>query len=248
MAETFLALFAAHLLADFVLQTDWIAQHKKRFDILLAHAAMVGAVAILAIGMSNWDATGAIGVITLTHLAMDALKTHKLPPDRLWAFALDQGVHILVVFGVSLWMPGLAAQGWWALMPGDDQALYYAALVLLSGLIAAVPLGGIVISLIVKPLFPVTGKKAPIGGMANAGRYIGWLERGLTLLLVLIKQPEGIGFLLAAKSILRFGDIKNDHDRSQAEYIIIGTFMSFGWGLLAAILTQTALPLWWPQG
>jgi hypothetical protein len=247
MAETFLALFAAHLLADFVLQTSWIVQRKKRLEILLLHAAIVGLVTTVAIGGTGRDAMIAIGAITLTHLAMDGLKAHKLP-DQLWAFVLDQAVHILVVLGVSAWVPELAAQGWWSQMPGDGQALYYAGLVVLSGLIAAVPLGGILIGQIVRSLSQTQNLTTPIGGMANAGRYIGWLERTLTLLLVLISQPEGIGFLLAAKSILRFGDIKTDTDRSQAEYVIIGTFLSFGWGLLAALLTQAALRYYWHQG
>jgi hypothetical protein len=47
-----------------------------------------------------------------------------------------------------------------------------------------------------------------------------------------------VGFLIAAKSILRFGEIKDIKQRLEAEYIIIGTFMSFGYGLLIAFLTK----------
>jgi hypothetical protein len=66
------------------------------------------------------------------------------------------------------------------------------------------------------------------------------------MLLVLIDQPTGIGFLIAAKSILRFGEIKEASQRKTAEYIIIGTFLSFGWALLIAVLTQKALKYWIP--
>ena len=38
---------------------------------------------------------------------------------------------------------------------------------------------------------------------------------------------SGIGFLIAAKSILRFSDIKNAEDRKEAEYILPGTMVSF---------------------
>jgi hypothetical protein len=44
------------------------------------------------------------------------------------------------------------------------------------------------------------------------------------MLLLLIDQPGGIGFLFAAKSILRFGEIKDSQHRKMAEYILIGTF------------------------
>jgi hypothetical protein len=50
--------------------------------------------------------------------------------------------------------------------------------------------------------------------------------------------------LLAAESILRFGEIKEPSQRKVAEYIIIGTMMSFGWALLAAVLTAHAMALW----
>jgi hypothetical protein len=66
------------------------------------------------------------------------------------------------------------------------------------------------------------------------------------MLLLLMDQPNGIGFLIAAKSVLRFGEIKDPSQRKVAEYIIIGTFLSFGWALLISILTQKALRYWIP--
>jgi len=66
------------------------------------------------------------------------------------------------------------------------------------------------------------------------------------MLLLLMDQPNGIGFLIAAKSILRFGEIKDASQRKVAEYIIIGTFVSFAWALLISTLTQKALRYWVP--
>jgi hypothetical protein len=68
----------------------------------------------------------------------------------------------------------------------------------------------------------------------------------ITLLLILIGQPAGVGFLITAKSILRFGDVRETSQRKMTEYIIIGTFMSFGWGLLIAVLTRIAFQHWLP--
>ncbi len=36
------------------------------------------------------------------------------------------------------------------------------------------------------------------------------------------------GFLIAAKSIFRFGDLSKAKDRKLTEYILIGTLLSFG--------------------
>ena len=58
----------------------------------------------------------------------------------------------------------------------------------------------------------------------------------------------GVGFLVAAKSVFRFGELTNQQNRLEAEYITIGTLMSFSWGLgtslvvrliIAAILSPT---------
>lgn len=65
------------------------------------------------------------------------------------------------------------------------------------------------------------------GSLKRAGTLIGYLERVLILTFVLLQQWEGIGFLLTAKSILRFNDIKSAEQRSLSEYVLLGTLVSF---------------------
>jgi hypothetical protein len=55
-----------------------------------------------------------------------------------------------------------------------------------------------------------------------------------------------VGFLIAAKSILRFGSVKDD--RALSEYVIIGTLASFGWALIAAYATLWGLSALPPLG
>ena len=64
-------------------------------------------------------------------------------------------------------------------------------------------------------------------GLAKAGLWIGCLERFLVLTFVILGQLEAIGFLVAAKSIFRFGEIRDPSHRKEAEYILIGTMLSF---------------------
>lgn len=59
--------------------------------------------------------------------------------------------------------------------------------------------------------------------LTNAGKLIGILERILVLTFMLLNQFEAIGFLLAAKSILRY----NDSDIIKTEYVLIGTMSSY---------------------
>ncbi len=66
------------------------------------------------------------------------------------------------------------------------------------------------------------------------------LERLLVFSFILLNQWEAIGFLLAAKSVFRFGDLTNAKDRQLTEYILIGTLLSFG---IAIIISLTYLKL-----
>ncbi|MBW2941715.1 hypothetical protein [Zhongshania aquimaris] len=63
--------------------------------------------------------------------------------------------------------------------------------------------------------------------LVNGGAFIGYLERGLTLTFVLISQWHAIGFLLTAKSILRFNELKGSHHPQRSEYVLLGTLLSF---------------------
>lgn len=243
MFETAAALLCAHLLADFITQTDWMVAHKKRLWVLALHIAFVIGWAALLLGSIDWPL---LMVLFASHLLMDAAKVWwldetKLP--KLLTFSLDQAVHLLTLLALVWWRPGDAAAGLWGGLPAQTQAYVWAGMAGLSGFIAAVYAGGHLIKMITAPMVL---KEPVIIGMENGGRNIGWLERALTFLFVMYGHPEGVGFLLTAKSIFRFGDITNAQQREHTEYIIIGTMASFGWGLAVAILTAAAVRHWLP--
>ncbi len=77
----------------------------------------------------------------------------------------------------------------------------------------------------------------PSESLPKAGQYIGMLERVLVFTFISIGQWGAVGFLLAAKSIFRFGDLTRSKDRKLTEYILIGTFMSFGIAIATALAT-----------
>jgi len=68
-------------------------------------------------------------------------------------------------------------------------------------------------------------------GLPDGGRVIGWLERFLTLSFLLAGSPAAIGLVLAAKGIIRFGEIREARDQRVAEYVLIGTMLSLSWAL-----------------
>ena len=77
--------------------------------------------------------------------------------------------------------------------------------------------------------------------LENAGNYIGILERLFVFLFIITGHFEAIGFLLAAKSIFRFGDHKEAKDRKLTKYVLIGTLLSFGIAMVAGFLVELAL-------
>jgi hypothetical protein len=64
------------------------------------------------------------------------------------------------------------------------------------------------------------------------------LERLFVFLFVVTGHWEGIGFLLAAKSVFRFGDLKESKDRKLTEYILIGTLLSFGFATATGMIVR----------
>jgi hypothetical protein len=111
----------------------------------------------------------------------------------------------------------------------------------LAGLVAATQAGGNLAA----PLMQPWADEAP-EGLPNGGRLIGVLERGLIHLLILSGQAAGIGFLIAARSVLRFSDTRDD--RRVGEYVIIGTLAPFLWAICWAEAAQALLCVLPPLG
>jgi hypothetical protein len=251
MTETFIALLFAHTLADFVFQTNWMAQNKRNPVALVAHIAVVLLTAIAAVGTLH----PALFALAAAHLVLDAGKAW-LPWRNLTTFLLDQLLHAATIIAVVIWVPDLWAMGQWGTLPApvaagwagslwpggaDAPPILPNILLVLTGFILTVRAGGYAIGLYMEPWSGHSPK-----GLPDGGRAIGQLERGLIFLLVFTGMPEGIGFLIAAKSVLRFGSVSDD--RKVSEYVIIGTLASFGWAILASFATIWALQYLTPLG
>ena len=242
MIDTILILLAAHLLADFVLQSNWMIEHKRKPLVFGLHIAIVtGSAALLAGNL----AFAPLLLLALTHAGLDAWKQYFSKKGGA-AFAIDQAGHLISILVISYCFPDFARSGYWlsphpvdhAFLTLANQALYLKALVLTCGYVATVPVGGIVMRLVFTGILPEGAIGAEESGLPAGGHYIGLLERNLIFFLVLTNNIEAVGFLIAAKSVLRFTVAS---DRLASEYVIIGTLFSFSWALIAAWLTRAAL-------
>lgn len=91
-------------------------------------------------------------------------------------------------------------------------------------------------SVLVRKIMELFKYPTPNDGLLNAGKYIGIVERLFVFGFVVLSFWQGVGFLLAAKSIFRFGDLKEKKDIRLTEYILIGTLISFGMAIIVGLL------------
>jgi len=126
--------------------------------------------------------------------------------------------------------------------------LWKVLVIALGGLLITIPVGAL-IDWLLKPFQKQLNKKfrpnslRPVAGLKDGGRIIGYLERLLIYVFIISGQFAGVGFLVAAKSIFRFGELKESENRKQAEYIIIGTFISFLLAIVISLAAQALLEL-----
>ena len=228
----FLPLFVAHILGDFIFQTKNDIENKKKFYTLFKHAAIIGVLSFIAIG--NYKIWPIFLAIALTHLIIDFLKLRCSNTAK--SFIIDQCFHVIIIGIISIFVSKCFTweSSFWHNLFNENT--YLKILIIITGLILNTHACGILIGKLTKVFFEQIhsdkDNENNISGLKNGGRIIGYLERLLIFIFILINQPIGIGFLIAAKSILRFGEIKDSSNRKEAEYIIIGSFYSYLFGLI----------------
>jgi len=245
-------LFIAHILSDYYVQCAWLCE-KKQLDKFpykynLFHAVIVFLISWLCVFTSQawWLSLG----IALVHFVIDVIKSvcleHKYKDKSnalFWVFIGDQVLHLLAICGISvLWLRYNAWNQFEFLkMIGPKYLLLFVAF-----LLACKPA-----NIVVKKVLEFYEVKTPPHnnnemkksisnsnngsehGTFHSGSLIGSMERILIIVLVVLSQYEAIGFLIAAKSILRFSETSGSE---KSEYVVAGTFLSFAIALILGLL------------
>lgn len=228
-------LLLAHLLGDFVWQpASWVAdkeikKHKSVY--LYLHILLHGILAALLVWEISFIPYALL--IAVTHGIIDLIKLNFQKPNtkRSW-FVVDQIAHILILIGIVLLYENKSIIYFW-----EDNGFW----ILLTGILFVTKPSSIIIRTIISIWSPENENTHADNSLANAGNYIGILERLFVLCFILTGHFEAIGFLLAAKSIFRFGDLKEAKDRKLTEYVLIGTLISFGIAVLTGLIVQALL-------
>ena len=226
----FLILITAHLLGDFVFQPDWLVKLKNRSYGVCFHALIHALITLLL--LANRIACFFALAVFVAHIVIDLCKIQVLEKtkDNVWIFLGDQVLHIWTLWGITLWASYY------------DRYFHFSNLrvlicMLISLLILATYFSGHVIGFITRDI--IRKNRLRIDGLRNGGKLIGNLERALIFFLVLFNMSSVVGLIATAKSILRFGEIKKDW--KMAEYILIGTLVSFLAALICGYIARFVL-------
>ena len=230
----FIPLILAHLLGDFLLQPNsWVAdkERKKAGSVYLyLHILLHTVLAFVFLwNIKLWWIAATIG---FSHFLIDWAKLNfqNAKTKRTWFF-VDQLLHVLVIAALSmLYFPYLM----WNDFFNSESLKLITAVVFLT-----VP-SSIFIKTLISIWTPVTVEhsKLQTESLVNAGKYIGILERLLVFVFILVDHWEGVGFMIAAKSVFRFSDLAEAKQRKLTEYVLIGTLLSFGIAVLTGILVK----------
>ena len=231
-----LQLLLAHILTDFVLQPkSWIA-HKQKYKgksyILFLHALLAGLLTFIFLQQAHWWYVALF--ISISHYFIDLWKILQ-KTDNLKYFLLDQLFHVVILIIVWLYL----IQGFEKLIPFLLDLLNSPNIlaVITAYLIVVFP-AGFLIGKATKRWQDEIESSNKKNSLEAAGRFIGIFERILVLTFILTDNFAAIGFLIAAKSILRFSDKTETGARKQTEYVLIGTLMSFALTILLGLLVR----------
>ncbi len=222
MIVLFIKLVLVHFIGDFLLQPEkWVLHkqtHKHKSKYLYYHILVhfLALIILLQFDTSYWLS---VLFIIVSHYIIDVAKLHlNTKMNSRVLFGLDQLAHIIIIAIIV---------NIYEAYPLDVDLFYNPKFLLfLTGIIGVTAASSIIMKTIISKWY--LKEDANEGSLENAGSCIGVLERLFVFAFIITGHWEGIGFLIAAKSVFRFGDLSKAKDRKLTEYILIGTLLSFG--------------------
>jgi Protein of unknown function (DUF3307) len=167
-------------------------------------------------------------LIIVVHLVIDSIKIRFQTNDskRSW-FLIDQVLHFISLGIIGIWYQEIELN----LTSVFNENI----LIFLTLAFFLTKPTSIAVKIIISKWTPHTNSKDD-ESLESAGKYIGILERLFVFVFIITNHWEAVGFLIAAKSVFRFGDLKESKDRKLTEYVLIGTMLSFGIAVFVGII------------
>ena len=253
-------LIIIHIICDFYLQTSSTCENKILLSVkgkaLWTHTALVGLLTWAVV----WDINGwwlALS-IAVAHFLIDWIKSFFELKYKVYVinkednkildgvnrrydlnfFLFDQFVHIGFIFLIScIWFN---INDTWTQFQWLQNLIYKYPLeiyTIIALLIVIKPVN-ILILQILRYCKLENNKDNCHYENFHAGAIIGYSERILMTIFIILSQYQALGFLIAAKSILRFTEASSGNTKS--EYVLTGTLLSLVFSLVLGLCVINA--------
>lgn len=234
-------LLVIHLIGDYYLQSEGLAQRKKEgLHMVLLHGLLYGLVGLVfTIPLLSLQVLALVMAMAVLHLCVDLVKYYiqgflvkkrKNTHDAL-VYSLDQGLHLFTILGLA-GAYCYQGYGFQSFIPGAyslESILTFVAMMLLVSKPVNVTFR--IFFAHVKP----EKSQTRVGETYKVGQWIGSMERIMVALLLSVNQYAAIGLVFTAKSISRYNKISED--QAFAEYYLLGTLFS----MLATVVIYLSL-------
>ncbi|ENY88100.1 hypothetical protein HMPREF1094_00551 [[Clostridium] innocuum 2959] len=200
-----------HVVGDFYLQSDEVAKNKENLNIFMLIHSIIYSIPFVLLFIYFKINVSLLIIITLSHLLIDVCSVklkNKYKEKECLIFCSDQFIHIFIIYLCSSYM-------------NLTIILSNMALISILAILILVKPTGVLISLAFKVIF----KEEKSNHELKIGTYIGYLERIIIFLLCIFDSISTIGFIIAAKTLVRYKDINNNKNHFQEKYLI-GTLLS----------------------
>lgn len=220
----------AHLLLDYFFQSGKWAHAKNSLGFRSRFLYIHILICFLVSWILSFQVDFVFGALSIAifHFLIDGFKNIACRNAFLkrYIFFIDQGLHLIIIgIVVVLFHKWVGIQPLWE---GSYNKKFI--LILTAYLVCLKPA-----NIFIREVFKATEIQVTSDNeMPNAGKVIGILERILTLTLILVSQYSAVGFLIAAKSILRY----RSDETLKSEYVLIGTLLSFGIAVILGIIVN----------
>jgi hypothetical protein len=245
-------LILAHIIADFVIQTNKWVDNKNSKSIkswhFWIHISLSGILTYIF--LMQWTEWKVPLFIMVTHGLIDYW---KISQERKIArfnemqdkvedkktgkrqFFIDQLFHVIMILLAWLYL----TEGFKELLPFIESLLTEKKIIsIITATIFIIWPVGVAIAKITEPFKNELSSAEENDSLIKAGTYIGIFERLMVMIFILTGQYEAIGFLIAAKSVLRIGKDGDKWARKKTEYVLIGTLISFTTAIIIGLIVK----------
>ncbi|MBO4333985.1 MAG: DUF3307 domain-containing protein [Paludibacteraceae bacterium] len=259
-----LELLLAHIAADFLFQTRRMVEKKKcgKFFGCLrsvcSHSFIHAFTAYIFVhDFQNWFIPI---VVFISHLIIDVIKYYPYK-GSFTAFIIDQILHVVVI--VCVWiLKYCPAFDICSAFAEFERCITNELLLKALAFVVVWKPTSIIISYFIAKWAPevaenqlnsseqsgkiiYTDKKEihinKWNGLKYAGEWIGYFERSLIIVFIFTNNFGGVGFLLAAKSVFRYGELRRKDEVSITEYVLLGTLASFSIAIFVGFMVKSLI-------